>query len=124
MALGPCPPDSAPSRAPKQSANTGLPEGGPELHGAVTGLGERRWLQAALGLLWVFSCSALGAALMVLPWLTLWERNYLLTWAPGWSAVWLSPYTRGAVTGLGVVNVGISFCELLRLWGWWPSRQE
>jgi len=84
----------------------------------------RRWLRIVIALLWVLSCSVLGSALLVLPWLGLWERNYFASLAPGWSAVWLSPYLRGAVTGVGVVNVGISFCELLRLWKWWFPEES
>ena len=83
----------------------------------------RRWPRIAGTLLWVLLCSALGSALLVLPWLSLWERNYFASLAPEWSALWLSPYWRGAVTGLGLVNVGISFCELLRLWKWWFPEQ-
>jgi hypothetical protein len=77
---------------------------------------RRRWLRIVKGLLWALLCSALGAALMVLPWGWVWEQNYFVSESPGWAAVWLSPYLRGAITGLGVVNVGISFCELVRLW--------
>jgi len=85
----------------------------------------RRWLHIAGGLLWVLLCTALGSALVVLPWVWVWEQNYFASRSEAWAAVWLSPYLRGAVTGLGVVNVGISFCELLRLWKWWlPERKQ
>ena len=84
-----------------------------------------RWLRIAGGLLWVLLSSSLGSVLIVLPWLWVWERNYFASQSLGWAAVWLSPYLRGAVTGLGVVNVGISFCELLRLWQWLlPEHKE
>ncbi len=83
---------------------------------------ERRWRRLGAGLLWVLGCSVLGSALIVLPWLGVWERNYFAGHASGWAAVWLNPYLRGAITGLGVVNVGISFWELLRLWKWAPWR--
>jgi hypothetical protein len=89
--------------------NTGVPA--PE---------EHRWRRWGAGLLWVLLCSTLGAMLMVLPWLWVWEHNYFAGPASRWSDWWLNPYLRGAITGLGVVNVGISFCELLRLWRWWP----
>jgi hypothetical protein len=93
--------------------------------GAGQGGPRRVWLRTAVIFGWVFLCSALGAALLVLPWTILWERNCLAAQAPGWSALWLSPYLRGAVSGLGLVNVGLSFCELLRLWRvWWPGRER
>lgn len=83
----------------------------------------RVWLRTAGVAAWVLLCSLLGAVLLVLPWVPVWERNYFASRMPGWSAFWLSPYWRGAVSGLGLVNVGISFCELLRLWRvWWPVR--
>ncbi len=76
------------------------------------------WRQVAGALAWALGCSVLGAALLILPWLWVWDRNFFGSWRGGWPEVWLSPYFRGAVNGLGLINVGVSFYELLRLLKW------
>ena len=54
-----------------------------------------------------------GALLIVVPWSMYWERNYFGTvWPP--LRVWLAnDYVRGAVSGLGIVNVAAGIAELL-----------
>ena len=53
-----------------------------------------------------------GAILIVAPWTSLWDANYLLQAQPAIRALLLSAFTRGAVTGLGLVNVVLAFHEL------------
>jgi len=53
-----------------------------------------------------------GLLLIVLPWTTLWERNYLLAVIPWVHELVQSAYLRGAVSGLGLVNVGIGVAEI------------
>ena len=47
----------------------------------------------------------LGVALILLPWLGYWEHNYFLVKYPGLIPYLLHPSVRGAVTGLGVLDV-------------------
>jgi hypothetical protein len=56
-----------------------------------------------------------GLLLMVLPWTVLWDRNALLAMLPWVNELSHNPYVRGAVTGLGLVNVGIGISEVGRL---------
>lgn len=42
---------------------------------------------------------------MAVPWMTLWEANYLLQPHPAVRTLLLSAFTRGAVSGLGLVNI-------------------
>ena len=66
----------------------------------------------------ILICFEIGALLIILPWAPnpSWNENYLLVLAadklhwPSLALAMKSPYMRGAVTGLGVVNV------LLGLW--------
>lgn len=51
--------------------------------------------------------------LIVLPWTGVWERNYFMERLPAVAAVATSFYARGAVTGVGVVNLLTGFAELL-----------
>lgn len=54
-----------------------------------------------------------GLILVVAPWTTLWDANYLLQPHPFLREVVLSAFTRGAVTGLGLVNILLALQEAL-----------
>jgi hypothetical protein len=59
----------------------------------------------------VVSSLLVGAVLVVAPWTSLWESNYFLgshSALRGWV---LSAFTRGAVTGLGLMNILLAFAE-------------
>ena len=47
----------------------------------------------------------LGVLLILLPWLGFWEHNYFLDKYPELTPYVLHPSLRGAVTGLGVLDV-------------------
>jgi hypothetical protein len=49
---------------------------------------------------------------VLIPWSAFWERNYFVDWSPMLSTVLNSNYTRGAVTGLGLLNVWAALAEL------------
>ena len=59
---------------------------------------------------------------MLIPWSAFWERNYFVeAWASG--GKWItSNYTRGAITGLGLVNIWAALAELADLFGGNPSN--
>ena len=42
---------------------------------------------------------------MAVPWMTLWDANYLLQPHPVVRTLLLSAFIRGAVSGLGLVNI-------------------
>jgi hypothetical protein len=50
----------------------------------------------------------LGLALIVVPWLDLWDTNYFLFQYPALALVLKNPFLRGAISGLGVINVILS----------------
>jgi hypothetical protein len=56
-------------------------------------------------LLPILSSLLVGIVLVFAPWTPLWDSNWLLQLWPGLRGLGLSPFTRGAVTGLGLVNV-------------------
>jgi len=64
-----------------------------------------------VNLLSVFSTLLVGLVLLVAPWTTLWDANYLLQPHPLLRAVALHGLTRGAVTGLGLVNIVLALHE-------------
>lgn len=62
----------------------------------------------------VLSSLLVGFVLIVAPWTALWEANSLLHPHHHLSALVLSGFFRGAVTGLGLVNVLVATLELRR----------
>lgn len=54
---------------------------------------------------------------MLIPWSTFWERNYFVEWSPALEGLLTSNYARGAITGLGLVNVGAALVELADFFG-------
>lgn len=54
---------------------------------------------------------------MLIPWSTFWERNYFVGWSPALEVLLTSNYVRGAISGLGIVNVGAALVELTDLIG-------
>jgi hypothetical protein len=53
-----------------------------------------------------------GLLLIVLPWSAFWERNYFAEAWPPLQALLTNNYARGAVTGLGFVNLFAGFADL------------
>jgi hypothetical protein len=62
----------------------------------------------------VLSSLLVGVVLAIAPWTSLWDANYLLHPHPVLRALLLAPVTRGAVTGLGIVNIVLALHEAHR----------
>jgi hypothetical protein len=58
-----------------------------------------------------------GLLLVLIPWSAFWERNYFVEWSAALGAVLTNNYIRGAVTGLGLLNVWAALAELSDLFG-------
>ena len=65
-------------------------------------------------LIFIIVCFEVGAFLLVFPWLEHWDANWVAGLAPWLRTIWDSPYFRGALSGLGVVNIYISVAEMFR----------
>ncbi|MBZ5677396.1 MAG: hypothetical protein LAP61_24395 [Acidobacteriia bacterium] len=57
----------------------------------------------------------IGLFLTVFPWVDIWSLNYFSGWLPALENIWDEPYFRGAITGLGLVNIYVACAEVLRL---------
>jgi polyferredoxin len=53
-----------------------------------------------------------GLLLVVLPWSAFWEHNYFAETWPALQALLTNNFVRGAVTGLGLVNLFAGFADL------------
>ena len=82
---------------------------------AVAAPHPRPWYSKILSLCLVVFCFEIGVFLIVFPWLDAWESNRAATYAPGLGDVWGSPFFRGALSGLGLVNIYIACAEGMRL---------
>ena len=56
-----------------------------------------------------------GLVLVVVPWSVYWERNYFAESLPLLHAFITNNFVRGAVSGLGVVNILAGLADLLSL---------
>ena len=56
-----------------------------------------------------------GLVLAVVPWLAYWERNYFAGILPALHAIITNYFFRGAVSGLGLVNLLAAIAELRSL---------
>jgi hypothetical protein len=66
-------------------------------------------------LLFVVYFLEVGLLLVILPWFSFWDRNYFADAIPLLGAVSRNDFVRGAVSGLGVVNVGAAISELVAI---------
>lgn len=57
----------------------------------------------------------IGFALIVVPWSTFWDRNYFVQALPAIQSFITNNFVRGAVSGLGVINVIAGVAELVSL---------
>jgi hypothetical protein len=53
----------------------------------------------------VVVCCIMGAILFYLPWTGIWEQNYFLAHFPSLMRILLHPAFRGAVSGLGILDI-------------------
>jgi hypothetical protein len=73
------------------------------------------WIHKLGILLFIIVCFEVGAFLLIFPWTQQWETNSLANLAPWVRDAWGNSYFRGALSGLGVVNIYISLAEVIRL---------
>jgi hypothetical protein len=64
---------------------------------------------------YVFYCFEVGLFLAVAPWwLPVWEQNYFFVVLPQLKAIFLNGFFRGAVSGIGVLNVSLAVIEVIQ----------
>jgi hypothetical protein len=73
------------------------------------------WYRKLGTLLFIILSFEVGVFLVIFPWMQYWNHNSLARLAPWVGAMWESAYFRGALSGLGFINIFISLGEVLRL---------
>lgn len=56
-----------------------------------------------------------GLLLILIPWSAFWDRNYFAEMIPGLRAFMTNNFVRGAVSGLGAVNLFAALSELAEI---------
>lgn len=62
-------------------------------------------MQRLRSVLWVLILFEFGVVLVFLPWLQIWESNYILAQLPSLRPYVLHPALRGAISGLGALDI-------------------
>ena len=73
------------------------------------------WYHKMSAIVFITFCLEIGLYLLIAPWTDSWDGNYFSGIVPQLSEYWGNFYLRGAVSGLGVVNLYISLVEIFRL---------
>jgi hypothetical protein len=74
---------------------------------------QYRWYDKLAAVMAAIFCFEVGLFLLVYPWVTEWEPGPGIF--PLWfRQLWDAPAFRGALSGLGVLNIWISFVEVFR----------
>jgi hypothetical protein len=76
----------------------------------------RTWQGRLLSVCFSIFAFEIGLFLVVFPWMDdTWSVNYFQKVVPTLRVIWDDPYFRGALTGLGFVNIYIACIEMIRL---------
>jgi hypothetical protein len=69
-----------------------------------------------LAVAFILFCFEIGLFLIFVPWSTLWETNVLLTYSFPLRNFLLNNFVRGAVSGLGLIDILLGLSELAIFW--------
>ena len=69
-------------------------------------------MNRVLAVAFILFCFEIGVVLVFVPWSALWENNVLLTYSISLRGLLLNNFVRGAVSGLGVVDLALGLGEL------------
>lgn len=76
-----------------------------------------QWQRRVLIVCAIILALEVGLFLVVFPWKSTWEQSWVPVHSPRLTALWLSPFFRGAVSGLGMLNIYISIAEAWKHFG-------
>ena len=74
-----------------------------------------KWHRTILSFCFIVFAGELGLCLVLLPWLSNWGVSYIPMHMPKLASMWMSPYFRGFLSGLGLLNIYVALAELNRL---------
>jgi hypothetical protein len=74
-----------------------------------------RWHKKVLSLCLVTFAIEIGLFLVLYPWSRHWDLNFIPVRVPELEDLWMNPFFRGAVSGLGLLDVWIAGAEFWKL---------
>jgi hypothetical protein len=74
-----------------------------------------RALALIQGVIYVAYSFVVGFFLLCLPWMEIWENNYILYLYPQLQTIVANPFLKGGVLGLGIVNILIGIQEIVKV---------
>jgi len=63
------------------------------------------WVRRTVRIVMLIFWLELGLLLILAPWSDIWEANYFLYKYPAWGFILNNTFLRGAISGLGLLNV-------------------
>ena len=63
-----------------------------------------------------------GLVLIIIPWSAFWDRNYFATVIPALQDIITNNFVRGAVSGVGLLNLMAGLIELVSMFMGRPAR--
>ena len=72
-------------------------------------------MSRALAILYITFCFEMGVFLFVWPWSSWWGTNFFVRQYPIVSSIAMNYFVRGAISGIGLADIGLAFYELWRL---------
>jgi len=87
--------------------------------GPLPGPQQHHWFQKVWAFVFIIFCLELGLFLVIYPWTDDWDHNLFAT-SPSlqlarWNEFWHNPYLKGALSGLGLLDLWVSVGEIFRL---------
>jgi hypothetical protein len=77
---------------------------------------RKSWQGRLLGISFAIFAFEIGLFLVIFPWMgDSWDLNYIQSLGPVLQNVWDEPYFRGAISGLGFLNIYIGMLQIARL---------
>lgn len=99
---------------PEESQSEAAPNG--PAGGASQVPVKSAWQGRLLGISFAIFAFEIGLFLVIFPWMgDSWDANYFQSMGPVLQNVWGEPYFRGAVSGLGFLNIYIAMLQIARL---------
>jgi hypothetical protein len=71
------------------------------------------WFHRFTAVVFATLCLEIGFFLLVFPWTD--YATHFAAFRPGWRIYWDNAYVRGAISGVGLVNLYIAVAEIIRL---------
>ena len=78
-------------------------------------VGKRGWQERLAPICFAIFALEIGLFLVIFPWMGSWNATYYKVLSPAVRSIWDDPFFRGALSGLGLVNIYVAFREVTRL---------